>query len=242
LTALMFLFVIFLNLGLMRVLMRKSARISKFGVDAYEVPILVQKAVDGRLEIRLQDGSSPIAHQFEVQKKIAMRVSPDGRTASLSGGSLSKLRVVLPPIYRPFGDAVMRIESSKTALYWQQSMKGNGLSPQAKMGVILHSPVRDGDRVTAMALFLLSSVGPDRQAYVRDVLSNKTSVVLQNLLDSPDWFMRDSAGGGKGQGRPSAPSRGVPSQPGDTPTQGNSGVGSFPVPPPQPPQPPPPRL
>ena len=242
LTAFMFLLVIFLNLGLMRLLMRKSARISKFGVDAYEVPVVVQKAVDGRLEIRLQDGSSPIAHQFEVEKKIAMRVSPDGRTASLSGGSLSKLRVVLPPIYRPFGDAVMRIESSKTALYWQQSMKGDGLSPQTKMGVILHSPAQDGDRVTAMALFLLSSVGPDRQAYVRDVLSNKTSVALQNLLDSTDWFLKDSVGGGKGQGRPSAPPRGVVSQPGDASTQGNSGVGSFPVPPPQPPQPPPPRL
>lgn len=239
LTALMFLAVIFMNLGLMRLLMRKSARISKFGVDAYEVPILVQKAADGRLEIRLQDGSSPIGHQFEVQKKIALRVSPDGRTASLSGGSFSKMRVVLPPIYQPFGDAVMRIESPKTALYWQQSMKGDGLSPQTRMGVVLHSPVKDGDRVTAVALFLLSSVGPDRQAYVRDALSNKTSVVLQNLLDSPDWFLMDSSGGGKGQNRPSAPQSGAPSQPGTAPTQGNSGLGSGPLPPP--PQPPPPR-
>lgn len=237
LTALMFLFVIFLNLGLMRLLMRKSARISKFGVDAYEVPIMVQKALDGRLEIRLQDGSSPMGHQFEVQKKIALRVSPDGRSASLSGGTGSKLRVVLPPLYQPFGDAVMRIESSKKALYWQQSMKGDGLSPQTKMGVILHSPVKDGDRVSATALFLLSSVGPDRQAFVRDALSNKTSVALQVLLDSTDWFLMDSAGGGKGQNSPSAPQSGVPNQPGNGPVPRNSGAGSLPLPPPQPPPP-----
>ena len=238
LTIFMFLAVIYLNLGLMRLLMRKSARISKFGVDAYEVPVVVQKAVDGRLEIRLQDGSSPITHQFEVQKKIALRVSPDGRTASLSAGSFSKLRVALPPLYQPFGDAVMQIESSKKALYWQQSMKGDGLSPQTKMGVILHSPVKDGDRVSAVALFLLSSVGPDRQAYVRDTLSNKTSVVLQNLLDSPDWFMKDSAGGGNGPNGPSAPQPGAPNQPGNGPAQGNGGAVSFPIAPPPPPPPP----
>jgi hypothetical protein len=242
LAILMFLFVIFLNLGLMRLLLRKSARISKSGVDAYEVPIFVQKAIDGRLEIRLQDGSSPIAHQFEVQKKIALRVSTDGRSASLSGGSFSKLRVVLPPLYQPFGDVVMQIESPKKAVYWQQSIKGDGLSPQTKMGVIIHSPVKDGDRVSATALFLLSSVGPDRQAYVREALSNKTSVSIQNLLDSTDWFLKDSVGGGKSRNEPSAPQPGVPNQIGGGQVSGDSGAGSSPIPPPQPPQPPPPRL
>jgi hypothetical protein len=231
------LLVVLLNLLLMRLLMTKSARISRSGVDAYEVEVLVRKTVDGRLEVRLADGSMPSTHVFDVAAKIALRVDTDGRSAQLNGGMRSKLKMVLPPLYRPFGDALIVIDSEKSPMYWQQSLNRRGLQPHIKAGLILHSPVQSGDNVLAIATFLLPSQGLDRQLFVRDVLGARISVVLQDLLTEPDWFSGKLTESGAGPTRPSSQDASSSETP--QPPSGNSDSSSTRRPPQPPPAPPP---
>ena len=231
------LLVVLLNLSLMRLLMTKSARISRSGVDAYEVEVLVRKTADGRLEVRLADGSMPSTHVFDVAAKIALRVDTDGRSAQLNGGTRSKLKMVLPPLYRPFGDALIVIDSEKSPMYWQQSLNRRGLQPHIKAGLILHSPVQSGDNVLANATFLLPSQGLDRQLFVRDVLGARISVVLQDLLTEPDWFSGKLTASGAGPTRPSSQDASSSETP--QPPSGNSDSSSTRRPPQPPPAPPP---
>jgi hypothetical protein len=232
------LLVVLLNLLLMRLLMTRSAKISRSGVDAYEIPVLVRKTADGRLEVRLSDGSPPSSHVFDVAAKIALRVDTDGRSAQLNGGTRSKLKMVLPPLYRPFGEALIVIDSAKRSLYWQRSLSRRGLQPHIKAGLILHSPVRSGDNVQATATFLLPSQGEDRQSFVRDVLGARISVVLQDLLSEPDWFSGNSTASGAAPARPSSQD---PSSSETPRSDGGTSDGPNTRRPPQPPPAPPPR-
>jgi hypothetical protein len=229
------LLVVLSNLLLMRWLMSKSAKISRAGIDAYEVPVLIRKGSDGRLEIRLADGSAPMTHVFEVTSKIALRVNDDGRSATLNGGTRSKLKVVLPALYQPFGDALIVIDSPKAALYWQQPMNRRGLQPHIKAGVIIHSPIRNGETVQATATFLLPSQGLERQMFIRDALGSRISMALQDLLAEPDWFAGDVSSQGSGPSRPSAGSPSVSGTPSGAQPNNDSDTGPTRRPPPPPP-------
>jgi hypothetical protein len=231
------LIVVLLNLLLMRWLMSKSARISRAGVDAYEVPVLIRKGSDGRLEVRLADGSASMTHVLELDRKIALRVSEDGRSAVLNGGSRSKLKVVLPALYQPFGDALIVIDSPKAALYWQQQMNRRGLQPHIKAGLVIHSPARNGEAVQATATFLLPSQGLDRQTFIRDVLGSRISMALQSLLAEPDWFADETPSQGSGPSRPSASSPSSSDTPAVPPSNSVSDTGLTRRPPSPPPPP-----
>ena len=179
----------------------------------------------------------PSTHVFDVAAKIALRVDTDGRSAQLNGGMRSKLKMVLPPLYRPFGDALIVIDSPKPPMYWQQSLNRRGLQPHIKAGLILHSPVQSGDNVLATATFLLPSQGLDRQLFVRDVLGARISVVLQDLLTEPDWFSGKLTASGAGPTRPSSQDASSSETP--QPPSGNSDSSSTRRPPQPPPAPPP---
>jgi hypothetical protein len=224
------LLVALLNLWLLRIMAGKSSRMSRFGVDAYEVPITLRKNSGGRVEAVLRDGSSPMTHRFDLEMKIPIHVETSGLAASLNKGSFSKLKVIVPPLHKPFREPSLTLVSSGPVIYWESVNGGRGLSPMARSGVILHSPEKSGESVNVVATFLLPSSGLDRQMFVREVLASRIVSTLQNTLLDSRWF----GSGGELQVSPSV----SPPRESRPPMEQNlappNGLG-------RPPQPPPPR-
>jgi hypothetical protein len=230
------LLVALLNLWLLRIMAGKSSRMSRFGVDAYEVPITLRKNSGGRVEAVLRDGSSPMSHRFDLEMKIPIHVETNGLVASLQKGSFSKLQVIVPPLHKPFAEASLTLVSSGPVIYWESVNGGKGLSPMARSGVILHSPQKSGETVNVVATFLLPSSGLDRQMFVREVLSSRLVSTLQNTLLDSRWF----GSGGESQGGTSV----SPPRESRSPGESRPPVEQSAVPPDgsgRPPQPPPPR-
>ena len=235
------LLVALLNLWLLRIMAGKSSRMSRSGVDAYEVPITLRKNNAGRVEAVLRDGSSPMSHRFDLEMKIPIHVETNGLAASLNKGSFSKLKVIVPPLHRPFAEPSLTLASlgsvsySGPVIYWESVNGGRGLSPMARSGVILHSPEKSGETVNVVATFLLPSSGLDRQIFVREVLASRIVSTLQTTLLDSRWF----GSGGESQGRPNV----SPPRESRSPGESRPSVGQSAVPPDgsgRPPQPPPP--
>jgi hypothetical protein len=230
------LLVALLNLWLLRIVAGKSSRMSRFGVDAYEVPITLRKNSGGRVEAVLRDGSSPMSHRFDLEMKIPVHVETNGLAASFNKGSFSKLKVIVPPLHRPFAEPSLTLASlgavsySGPAIYWESVNGGRGLSPIARSGVILHSPEKSGESVNVVATFLLPSSGLDRQIFVREVLASRIVSTLQSTLLDERWF----GSGGESQVRPSGSPPRESRPPGEQNMAPPGGAG-------RPPQPPPPR-
>ena len=182
------LLVALMNLWLLRIMAGKSSRMSRFGVDAYEVPITIRKNSSGRVEAVLRDGSSPMSHRFDLEMRSSIQVATNGLAASLNKGSFSKLQVIVPPLLKPFDEPSLTLVSSGPVIYWESVNSGKGLSPMARSGVILHSPEKSGESVNVIATFLLPSSGLDRQMFVREVLASRIVSTLQNTLLDGRWF------------------------------------------------------
>lgn len=219
-----------LNLWLLRIMAGKSSRMSRFGVDAYEVPITLRKNSAGRVEAVLRGGSSPMSHRFDLEMKIPIHVETNGLAASLNKGSFSKLQVIVPPLHRPFAEPSLTLLSSGPVIYWESVNGGKGLSPMARSGVILHSPEKSGESVNVMATFLLPSSGLDRQIFVREVLASRVVSTLQGTLIDGRWFGSGSESQVRQSGSPPRESRPTVEQSVAPPDVSG-----------QPPQPPPPR-
>ena len=234
------LLVALLNLWLLRIMAGKSSRMSRFGVDAYEVPITLRKNSGGRVEAVLRDGSSPMTHRFDLEMKIPIHVETSGLAASLNKGSFSKLKVIVPPLHKPFREPSLTLVSSGPVIYWESVNGGKGLSPMARSGVILHSPEKSGETVNVVATFLLPSSGLDRQMFVREVLASRIVSTLQNTLLDSRWF----GSGGESQGGTSVSPPRESRSPGESRPPGEQnmappgGAGRPPQPPPPPPRPP----
>lgn len=227
------LLVAFLNLWLLRIMAGKSSRMSRFGVDAYEVPITLRKNSAGRVEAVLRDGSSPMSHRFDLEMKIPIHVETNGLAASLNKGSFSKLQVIVPPLYRPFAEPILTLVSSGPVIYWESVNGGKGLSPMARSGVILHSPEKSGESINVVATFLLPSSGLDRQIFVREVLASRIVSTLQGTLLDERWFGRGSESQVRQSVSPLRESRPPMEQNVEPP----NGSGQPPQPPPPPPRP-----
>ena len=165
----------------------------------------------------------------------------NGLAASLNKGSFSKLKVIVPPLHRPFAEPSLTLASlgsvsySGPVIYWESVNGGRGLSPMARSGVILHSPEKSGETVNVVATFLLPSSGLDRQIFVREVLASRIVSTLQTTLLDSRWF----GSGGESQGRPNV----SPPRESRSPGESRPSVGQSAVPPDgsgRPPQPPPP--
>ena len=239
------LLVALLNLWLLRIMAGKSSRMSRFGVDAYEVPITLRKNSGGRVEAVLRNGSSPMTHQFDLEMKIPIHVETNGLAASLQKGSFSKLQVIVPPLHKPFAEPSLTLASlgsvsySGPVIYWESVNGGRGLSPMARSGVILHSPEKSGESINVVATFLLPSSGLDRQMFVREVLASRIVSTLQNTLLDNRWF----GSGGESQGGTSVSPPRESRLPGESrpPVEQNEAPPNGSGRPPQPPPPPPPR-
>jgi hypothetical protein len=233
-TAILLAIVILVNLLLMRVLARSSSLIPRFWVDAYEVPVLLTKDASGRVALTLRDHSPVSTHVFDIGSKIVIDIAEDRRSATLRGGSRSRLRVKTSPLHKPFGQSVLSIDSGKTARYWQSVAGGRGISPLARTGVILHSPQLAGDGVEAIGMVLIPSNGVDRQRLIRESLGVRMSNAIQDTLTDPDWFVS----GGPSDVSATRPRTQFESQgaSGGSPDDGGPRVA-----PPPPPPPPPPR-
>jgi hypothetical protein len=233
-TAIILALVILVNLLLMRVLARSSSLIPRFGIDAYEVPVLLVKEASGRVAVTQRDRTPVSQLVFDLGRKIVIDIAADRRSATLRTGSGSRLRVRIPPLHRPFGQSVLSIDSGRTARYWQAVAGGRGISPLARSGVILHSPQPSRDGVEAIGMVLMPTGGTDRQRLIREALGARLSSAIQDTVTDPDWF------GGAGSVDTSAPGqRHQPNpMPGDA---GDPRVDDDPRAEPPPPPPPPPR-
>lgn len=230
LVALLLLLVILLNLLLLRLLTRSGSLLPRFGMDAYEVPVLLVREPSGRVKLQLRDRSPVSTVTFDLGQKIVVEVAQDRRSASLRGGSRIRLVVKNAPVHRPLGQAYLTIESVKSARFWEAVAGGKGISPLAGTGAILHSPQPTGEQVEAIVTILLPRNEPDRQRYIREVLGMKLSNAIQDTATDVDWL--GGAGG--------APSAGTTTTP-RVPTDAGAGINAGPQPPqpPRPPAPPP---
>lgn len=228
-TGLVLLLVLLVNLGVMRFMNRAASRIPRFGVDAYEVPVVLSRDSSGRVTLALRDMAPVSSFVFDLGAKISVEVDGDRRGAVLRGGSGARLKVKSPPLHRPFGESAMSIESKKSARYWEAVAGESGLSPTAGSGAIVHSPRPVGDRVEALVTVLLPGHGTDRQRFIRDILATRLVGVVQDTSSDKDWFGAVDAGSVGAR-----PTTSVPS-----PSQGPTDSVSREDEPPRPPQPPP---
>lgn len=198
-TVLLIVCAVLVNLVVMRLIARRTSKMPRSGVYAYEVPVRLVLLPGGRVQMTLRDGGELGSHQFELSNQIPLRLNKSRTEAVLSGGSRSVLKVKQPPLHRPFGSAVLILDSPSSAFYWKSLDDVVGLSPLATSGVIVHSPRRVDTGIEAIATLLVPALGSNRNELVRSLLSSRATTVVQAAATEIGWFA------GNAPSRPNAP-------------------------------------
>ena len=178
----------FLNLLLLREIKKRTSKMAKSGLFAFEVPITLTRMGSGQIVVRTRDGLDPTSVSFDIAQQIAVRVDADRRHAKLSDGTRSALRIKLPSLFRPFTAPLLVLDSKKSVYYSPNFESGSGLAPSARQAVIVHSPISNGTSCDAMVTLLIPNTGMARDQLVRDLLGLKLSNAVKPAVNDSDWF------------------------------------------------------
>ena len=191
---------IILNLLLLREIKKRTSKLPKAKLFAYEVAVSLNIDSNGGVIAKHADGSNLSDHKYAIEKLISISPSDSLRAGKLLSGSRSEIAVRLPRLWRPFDPAVMTLKSNKKVYYWPVFDRGQGLSPQTRSALIIHTPKKETDQTSAIVTLLLPSSGNDRVALINDLLSSKLSQVCRLINDDENWLgVRD---GSKATGKP----------------------------------------
>lgn len=191
---------IILNLLLLREIKKRTSKLPKAKLFAYEVAVSLNIDSNGGVSAKHADGSNLSDHKYAIEKLISISPSASRRAGKLLSGSRSEIAVRLPRLWRPFDPAVMTLKSNKKVYYWPVFDRGQGLSPQTRSALIIHTPKKETDQTSAIVTLLLPSSGNDRVALINDLLSSKLSQVCRLINDDENWLgVRD---GSKATGKP----------------------------------------
>ena len=191
---------IILNLLLLREIKKRTSKLPKAKLFAYEVAVSLNIDSNGGVSAKHADGSNLSDHKYAIEKLISISPSASRRAGKLLSGSRSEIAVRLPRLWRPFDPAVMTLKSNKKVYYWPVFDRGQGLSPQTRSALIIHTPKKETDQTSAIVTLLIPSSGNDRVALINDLLSSKLSQVCRLINDDENWLgVRDSS---KATGKP----------------------------------------
>jgi hypothetical protein len=211
-----------INLAVLGQLTRRTTKLPASGqVMAYEVPVRVEKVGASQVRVSAEDGTDLGSHVFAVSRLISLTPNAARSEVALRDGSRATLRIVYPPLFRPFRPPYLVIDPANSPYYWQKVSRGDGLSPMTRSGVIVHSPRRQDNYTMALVTFLVPSTG-NREELVRSLLTSRVQNALARSLSDPAWFGErqvDGIGGPSAANPPSAPP--VTSQPPNPPLPPN---------------------
>ena len=191
---------IILNLLLLREIKKRTSKLPKAKLFAYEVAVSLNIDSNGGVSAKHADGSNLSDHKYAIEKLISISPSASRRAGKLLSGSRSEIAVRLPRLWRPFDPAVITLKSNKKVYYWPVFDRGQGLSPQTRSALIIHTPKKETDQTSAIVTLLIPSSGNDRVALINDLLSSKLSQVCRLINDDENWLgVRDSS---KATGKP----------------------------------------
>ena len=177
-----------LNLLLLRAIKKKTSRISRSGLFAFEVPIKLVRNRSGQITGTTRDGAPLSSVVFDVAQQIAVKVDDGRLQAKLVNGSRSTLRVKPPALFKPFTASLMVLESNRTVYYSPAYENGAGLSPMTRQALIVHSPEPNGDTCNAMVTLLIPNSGPNRDEIVRELLVSRFASAMKPASNDGDWF------------------------------------------------------
>ena len=104
---------IVLNLLLLREIKKRTSKLPKAKLFAYEVAVSLNIDSNGGVSAKHADGSNLSDHKYAIEKLISISPSASRRAGKLLSGSRSEIAVRLPRLWRPFDPAVMTLKSNK---------------------------------------------------------------------------------------------------------------------------------
>jgi hypothetical protein len=179
---------IILNLLLLREIKKRTAKLPNTKQYAYEVAVSLIIDASGGVTAKQVDGSKLSDHKYAIEKLIPISLSDSRRAGKLLSGSRSEIEVRLPRLWRPFDPAVMTLKSNKKVYYWPVFDRGQGLSPQTRSAIAIHTPRKESDQTFAMVTLLIPSSGNKRVELINDLLTSKLGQVCRLIKDDENWF------------------------------------------------------
>jgi hypothetical protein len=184
---------IILNLLLLRETKKRTSRLPKTKLHAYEVPVSLKVDTNGLLIAKHSDGSNLAEHKYAIEMLTPISSSESRRAGELLGGSRSKIEVRLPRLWRPFDPAVMILKSNKKVHYYPVYDQGQGLSPQTSSALILHTPRKEAEQTFATVTLLIPSSAKDKEELIGELLTSKLNKLCglrkgNEIKDNEHWF------------------------------------------------------
>ena len=184
---------IVLNLLLLREIKKRTSKLPKTKLHAYEVPVSLTVDTNGLLIAKHSDGSNLAEHKYAIEMLTPISSSESRRAGELLGGSRSKIAVRLPRLWRPFDPAVMILKSNKKVHYYPVFDQGQGLSPQTSSALILHTPRKEAEQTFATVTLLIPSSAKDKEELIGELLTSKLNKLCRlkkgnEIKDNEHWF------------------------------------------------------